>query len=364
MSGTSIDGIDAALVDFSNEQHRVIGFNYSPWPEQTAKQIKEISVPGQNEIDRLGVLDLELADLFAKSTLELLNKNSIDPAQIRAIGSHGQTIRHRPDLRRPFTLQIGDPNRIAEQTGICVVSDFRRRDMAAGGQGAPLVPAYHAARFAKPGEFRVILNIGGIANITLLPANPRAPILGFDTGPGNTLINTWIQDQMDRTFDQSGDWAAGGKLLPDLLGDLKSDPYFRNPVPKTTGPEYFSHAWLTAKLQGCSASPQDIQTTLTVFIAEIVADAIAEHAPDCERVIACGGGVHNKVMMGYLADILGDVPLETSQKHGIDPEQLESIAFAWLARRTLNSLTGNLPSVTGASHPVILGGIYPAGAIE
>jgi len=360
MSGTSLDGIDAVLVDFSDEKHRVIGFNYHPWPEEMAERIRGICVPGHNEIDRLGVLDSDVADAFAASTLALLEKYSIDPAHIKAIGSHGQTIRHRPGFNTPFTLQIGDPNRIAEQTGICVVADFRRRDMAAGGQGAPLVCAYHDAIFSKTGESRVILNIGGIANITLLPANPGVPILGFDTGPGNTLINTWIHENLNRRYDRSGEWAAAGRVLPDLLEDLKSDPYFTHPIPKTTGPEYFSRSWLAEHLKKQNASPQNIQTTLTALTAESIADAITQQVPDCSCVIVCGGGVHNKVMMEQLEQKLGSIPLGTSQAYGIDPEQVESVAFAWLARQTLNGDYGNLATVTGARHRVILGGIYPA----
>ncbi|MCB1751118.1 MAG: anhydro-N-acetylmuramic acid kinase [Gammaproteobacteria bacterium] len=361
MSGTSVDGIDAVLADFSEPKHRVIGFHSHPWPAAVAERIRAISVPGQNEIDRLGILDADVADAFAASALALLRGCSIDPDQIMAIGSHGQTIRHRPALSTPFTLQIGDPNRIAERTGICVVSDFRRRDMAAGGQGAPLAPAYHAALFSETGESRVILNIGGIANITLLPARPGAPILGFDTGPGNTLINTWIQDNLSRTYDRSGAWAAGGRVIPDLLADLKSDPYFTAPIPKTTGPEYFSRTWLEGHLRGRweSATPQDIQTTLTALTAESIADAIYGYAPDSSRVIVCGGGIHNNVMMRLLQDKLGSIPLESSQLYGINPEQVEAVAFAWLARQTINGQCGNLPSVTGARHPVILGGIYP-----
>ena len=359
MSGTSLDGIDAVLVDFTNEQHRIVGFSCRPWPTAMAERIRAISVPGQDEIDRLGILDSEVADAFATSTIKLLKKYTLAPAQIRAIGSHGQTVRHRPNFSSPFTLQIGDPNRIAEQTGICVVSDFRRRDMAAGGQGAPLVPAYHAAFFAKPGENRVILNIGGIANITLLPADPKSHILGFDTGPGNTLLNTWIHANLGKSYDQSGEWAAGGVVLPDLLEKFKSDPYFDAPIPKSTGAEYFSRAWLETRLPIQNASSQHIQATLTAFTAESIAEAIAKHAPECDRVIVCGGGVHNKTMMRHLKRKLGNIPLETSREYGIDPEQVESIAFAWLARQTLNGLSGNLPTVTGASHPVILGGIYP-----
>lgn len=358
MSGTSLDGIDAVLVDFSNKNHRVVGFHYCPWPEEIATRIRELNLPGQNEIDRLGELDLDVADAFAVSTTQLLEKVSIDPAQIRAIGSHGQTIRHRPNFSNPFTLQIGDPNRIAEKTGICVVSDFRRRDMAAGGQGAPLVPAYHAAVFSESGEPRVILNIGGIANITFLPADPEAQILGFDTGPGNTLINTWIYKNLGKRYDHNGEWAGGGESVPDLLEDLISDPYFTAPIPKTTGPEYFSQSWLEEHLQRHNASPRDIQTTLTALTAESITDAIFRHAPNCSRVIVCGGGVHNKVLMGYLEERLEAIPIESSQVYGIDPELVESITFAWLARQTLNGLCGNLPTVTGARHQVILGGIY------
>jgi anhydro-N-acetylmuramic acid kinase len=361
MSGTSMDGIDAVLVDFSGDKQDTIGHFNQPWSSATRQRLFALAHPGDNEIERLGLLDQELGAAFADAALRLLDQTAIRSSQVTAIGCHGQTIRHRPESPFPFTLQIGDPNQIAERTGITVVADFRRRDMAAGGQGAPLVPAYHAAVFGCRHEQRVILNIGGIANITLLPTDGLDAVSGFDTGPGNTLLDGWARRWLGKPFDASGDWAAGGSVRQDLLARMLADPYIQRPPPKSTGPEYFNLDWLANQLRGNSFDPEDVQATLAVFTAECIFRGIAEQAATCERVIACGGGVLNQYLMRQLEKRLSPTPLELSSLYGLDPQLVEASAFAWLARRTILRLSGNLPAATGASHPVILGGVYSAG---
>ena len=358
MSGTSMDGIDAALVDFEPSRPKLLGHCYQPWPQPIRERLKKLSQPGNNEIEQLGHADIAVANHFSEVVSELLRQTSTKPWQVRAIGSHGQTVRHRPDAEHPFTLQIGDPNQLAEKTGITVVADFRRRDMAAGGEGAPLAPAFHAAFLRSPVEYRVILNLGGIANITLLPADPKARIIGFDTGPANTLMDAWIHYSQQHRFDAQGAWAAQGQVIPELLDRLLDDNYFKRPPPKSTGPELFNLEWLNQHLMNQSKyRPEDIQASLCALSSHTIIQAINQYAPDCERVICCGGGTRNPTLMQQLQQGL-DATVETTAEQGIDPDQIEAMAFAWLARQTLQHLPGNLPDVTGAHHPVILGGIY------
>ncbi len=360
MSGTSIDGIDAALVQFTGTEHRVLDYQCSPWPPSLGTQLRAISTSEKTTLEDLGTLDTLVADAFAESVLHLLKQNSLPNHRIRAIGSHGQTIRHRPDQAHPFSLQIGDPNRIAEKTGISVVADFRRRDIAAGGQGAPLAPAFHVFAFSNPKEHRVVANIGGIANITVLPANSEAEFVGFDTGPGNTLMNAWAQDQLGEQYDDAGRWAAEGVVDNKLLNELFSDPYFCANIPKSTGPEYFNLAWLEGYLPKRKLLSEDIQATLTALTARSLSTDIRRYAPECATLIICGGGVHNLSLMRMLQEELPEVNVSSSTVFGVDPEEVEAIAFAWLAKRALDGLSGNIPSVTGADHPVVLGGIYQA----
>jgi anhydro-N-acetylmuramic acid kinase len=360
MSGTSMDGIDVSLVEFQQQGHTHIASHSHPWPAELQQQLRSIAKPGENEIERLGILDARVAEEIAQSVLDLLQQASMEPQQITAIGSHGQTIRHRPEANPPFTLQIGDPNRIAELTGITTVADFRRRDLAAGGQGAPLVCAFHEAIFRDKNENRAILNLGGIANITLLPSDPQKAVSGFDTGPGNTLLDTWIRIHLNSQYDDSGSWGASGNCYQPLLNEMLKDPYLKLAPPKSTGPEHFNLAWLDNILPRFpTLKPRDVQATLISFTATTIAQAIEGEATGCGRVIACGGGVHNQELVRQLQELLGEIPLDTSSAHGIDPDQVEAVAFAWLARQALLGLPGNIPEVTGASGPRILGGIFP-----
>jgi anhydro-N-acetylmuramic acid kinase len=303
---------------------------------------------------------MRLGQLFGDAARELLATSGKTPSQIRAIGSHGQTIRHRPSAHYPFTRQIGNPSAIAEFTGITTVADFRSRDLAAGGQGAPLVPAFHAAMFQKTGVSRAIVNIGGIANVTWLPDEVAAPVVGFDTGPGNTLLDQWIKRHRGELCDRDGKWAAGGVVQEDLLKRLSADAYFAASPPKSTGPEHFHLDWVSQALTG-QESPQDVQAALAELTARSISSALLKQLPSRPgEVYLCGGGTHNRDLVARLSRTLGDVPLATTATLGIDPDWVEATAFAWLAHRTLAGQPGNLPSVTGARHAAILGGIYLA----
>lgn len=357
MSGTSLDGIDAGLVDFSDGKITLLAFHYHPFAEALRRQIHNLSQPDRPiSLKDYGLMDTQLGILFADATLTLLEKAQIPASEIKAIGSHGQTVYHAPEPPYGFSLQIGDPNRIAEITGITTIADFRRRDIAVGGQGAPLVPAFHEAVFTDKQQTRSVLNIGGIANITVLDG---CQVIGFDTGPGNTLMDFWHQQHRSQPYDRNGDWAASGRVDTALLTALLDDDYFRLPPPKSTGKEYFSPAWLQQKLNRfANLKAEDIQATLCRFSADSITDAIHRYAPNTEQTLVCGGGTHNAQMMKLLQKSL-NMPVISTAELGIDPDHVEAIAFAWLARQTLNSLPGNLCSVTGAKAPVILGGIYP-----
>jgi len=357
MSGTSVDGIDAGLVDFSDDKINVIAFHYQPFTNDLRHRVHRISQPGQAVLlSDYGALDAELGDMFAESAQALLNKADIPNQKIKAIGSHGQTVYHAPNGQHGFSLQIGDPNRIAEKTGITTVGDFRRRDIAAGGQGAPLVPAFHQAAFSNQGHVTTVLNIGGIANITILD---KETVRGFDTGPGNTLMDHWCYRSLSKSYDANGEWARQGQVNTELLAHLLDDAYFRQAPPKSTGKEYFSPDWLERRITPFLASkPEDIQATLCQFSAETIADAIKDYAATSEQVLVCGGGVHNRQLLTLLRRLL-PMPVTSTAEFGIDPDHVEAIAFAWLAKQTLQRKPGNLTKVTGAKLPVILGGIYP-----
>ena len=357
MSGTSVDGIDAALVEFNGKQVQLLDFLYRPFNATLKQRILAVSRPDADvSLLDYGQLDAELGCVFAETALDLLDKTQLSASRIRAIGSHGQTVFHSPALPYNFSLQIGDPNRIAQMTGITTVADFRRRDMAAGGQGAPLAPAFHQAVFADPQQSRTVVNIGGIANISILDGQA---LRGFDTGPGNGLLDYWCQRHLQQAYDRDGAWAAEGQVDAELLATLLEDEYFQLPAPKSTGKEYFSGQWLETKLLKFSAMKAvDVQATLLELTVASIAAAIQRYAPTKQLTLVCGGGAYNSCLMQRLSQALtGQVA--TTDSMGVAADQVEAIAFAWLARQTLHNLAGNLCSVTGATEPVILGGIYP-----
>jgi anhydro-N-acetylmuramic acid kinase len=363
MSGTSLDGIDIAMVEFKTRSWHVIETAYQPFPAEMREKLLGLCNAPSLDVDLLGRTDGLLGQLYAEAVLEMLLKSKLPAKDIVAIGSHGQTIRHRPLLEPsnsripqplPYTLQIGDPNIIAERTGITTVADFRRRDLAAGGQGAPLVPAFHAYALHSAQERRGVLNIGGIANITRLSDE----ISGFDTGPGNTLIDAWTQLHFQKSCDQGGELAANGVLDRTLLAAMMADPYFQMPPPKSTGREYFNLQWLKKYLPASGISALDVLATLTHLTAHSIADAIRRFVPQIDRVLVCGGGTHNDYLMMLLAGLLAPRQVGSTQEAGLDPDFVEATAFAWLAKQTLEHKPGNLTSVTGARKAVILGGVY------
>lgn len=358
MSGTSADALDAALVDLQDERRPRLIATHSHPLAHLRDAIHDLAQPGYNEIQRLGRLSRQLAELSAAVVLELVANAALEPGHVAAIGSHGQTIRHEPPGQSPypFTLQIADPSTIAELTGITTVADFRCRDIAAGGQGAPLAPAFHHAVFAAS-EPRAVVNIGGMANITLLPDEEQ--VLGFDTGPGNCLMDGWTLRHLGTPFDRDGAWAASGQLQPALLERLLSDPYFSQPPPKSTGREHFHHAWLDAHLRALEPmAAADVQRTLLELTACTIIDSLQTSESSPTAMFVCGGGAHNPVLMERL-EALGGLPVVSTAELGVDPQWVEAMAFAWLASRTMRGLAGNEPQVTGARSARILGGIYP-----
>jgi anhydro-N-acetylmuramic acid kinase len=358
MSGTSLDGIDAALVDFSANQAQLVGFEYLPFPEDIQSAIQRLSKPDALiSLKEYGAMDARLGHLFADIVNTLLAKADMPASSVKAIGSHGLTVYHAPEIKFPFSLQIGDPNVIAELTGITTVADFRRRDIAAKGQGAPLVPAFHQAVFQHPNEHRCIVNIGGIANITVLPKHQSSAVIGFDTGPGNTLMDLWIKLHRNLPYDKNGAWAKTGNMDHNLVELLKQDAYFSSAPPKSTGKEYFSLPWIYQYFDAFSYKAEDIQASLCFLTAITICDAIKEHAPTTERILICGGGIHNEYLLELIQQNIG-CPVESTEQYGLHPDHVEAVAFAWLARQTLNNLPGNLKEVTGAIDSVILGGIY------
>jgi anhydro-N-acetylmuramic acid kinase len=356
ISGTSMDAIDAALVDFEVKPLRVAATSATPWePKLKARVAAAIDHADSVALDEVGELDVEIGRAFADAASRLLERERIGAAQVAAIGSHGQTLRHRPDLPAPFTWQIGDPNVLTEMTGISVVADFRRRDVAAGGQGAPLLPVFHDQVFRSADEDRVIANLGGIANITML--SREAPVTGFDTGPANRLLDAWIEAQQGCDFDAGGRWAATGTVDATLLADLLEEPYLRLAPPKSTGRELFNLSWLTRKLGGVARRPNDVQATLQEYTACTIADAVRRYAPSAALYV-CGGGAHNAGLLASLARLRAPHRVASTAELGLDPDFVEAIAFAWFAKRTLEGRTSSAGSVTGAKGARILGGIY------
>ncbi len=361
MSGTSLDGIDAALVKFDTDNIELVDFLYSPFSDTLKKEIQQLcQADSPIYLKQYGSIDAQLGKLFATSVKHLLKKTNTPHTAVTAIGSHGQTVYHAPSEPSAFSLQIGDPNIIAELTGISTVADFRRRDIAAKGQGAPLVPAFHQAVFSSIFDLSrqqiSIVNIGGIANISYLTKNQT---IGFDTGPGNTLMDFWTQKHHNKDYDECGRWAKAGTVDLKLLAHLKQDLYFKAKPPKSTGREYFSADWLNHKLADFSqCDAKDIQASLCQLTAETITDAIQKYAPLTDHTLICGGGVHNKTLLEIINKKLNHPVLSTTE-YGINPDHVEAMAFAWLARQTINNLPGNLSQVTGAKKAVILGGVYP-----
>ncbi len=364
MSGTSIDAIDSAIVRCEGGDISVLACREHPIPAATRNRIATLSHCGPNEIEQLGTLDRELGILFAQAVVALLDEAGIPAQDIAAIGSHGQTLRHRPRSGghlpdQSFTLQIGDPNTIAEITGITTVADFRRRDIAAGGEGAPLAPGFHAAAFAREGSNRAIVNIGGIANASILAGTTL--VAGFDTGPGNTLLDNWVNQHRGERYDRAGAWAAEGKVNPALLSRLMAHPFLEKSGPRSTGKEAFNLKWLTSCHPAVdSMDAQSVQATLCQFTAAAIVQGLNRCELDISEVYICGGGVHNEDLMRRLHLALTPIKLDTTAALGLDPDWVEAAAFAWLARQTLAGQAGNAAVVTGARGPRVLGGIFPA----
>ena len=359
ISGTSADGIDAALVSFEQGTPQLRGALTHPWPAPLRDRVLAVAQDLQAfDLDAFGRLDVAIGRHFAEAAQQLLATSGTPAAAVRAIGSHGQTVRHRPGGEAPFTLQLGDATVIAERCGIDVVADFRRADVAAGGQGAPLLPALHAMLLGRPGHARVVLNLGGIANITVLGADGK--VLGFDTGPANGLLDAWCLQHVGEPFDRDGAFAARGQVNPALLEALLGDTYFALAPPKSTGREHFHLAWLARQPGVQALAPADVQATLLELTVRSVTAAIEAHAPGAEDVLVCGGGVHNPLLMQRLTDSLAPRQVGSTAAHGIDPDYLEATAFAWLARQRVLGLPGNLPAVTGARGRRVLGALYLA----
>lgn len=353
-----MDGIDAVLVELSANAAAVISQYSHTYPSAVSEALRAAAAaPNKIGLDRFGQLDRSVGAAFGDAACALMNSAGVTARQVVAIGSHGQTVRHKPDVKPAFTLQIGDPATIAAMSGVTVVADFRRADVARGGQGAPLAPAFHHWLFAH--EADAVLNLGGIANVTLLATDP-SEVLGFDTGPANTLLDAWCQRHLGRSFDRDGGWAASGQVDGTLLSKLLEDRYFALAGPKSTGFEYFNLDWLDANLAELDTAPVDVQATLVALSARSIALGLRQAGRPVARLLACGGGVHNSTLMTALGEALEPTQVSTTASQGLDPDWVEAVAFAWLARQTLNGLSGNLPSVTGASDRAVLGSIHPA----
>jgi anhydro-N-acetylmuramic acid kinase len=356
MSGTSMDAIDAALVDFDATPLSVVATSATAFAPALKSRIASIMDSADRvSLDEIGQIDVAVAQAFAQAAIRLMRDSGVGAGSVAAIGSHGQTLRHRPDLSTPFTWQIGDPNTLAEMTGITVVGDFRRRDVAAGGQGAPLLPVFHDQVFRSAGQDRVIVNVGGMANVTILCRD--APVFGFDTGPGNRLLDAWISHHRGVNFDAGGTWAGTGRSDPDLLRQLMNEPYLALSPPKSTGRELFNMKWLQNELGPHARRPEDVQATLLEYTAATIAAAVRRYAPG-SALYVCGGGAHNATFLAALARLAAPNRVVTTAALGLDPDYVEAVAFAWFARRTLAGLPSSAGSVTGAEGARILGGVY------
>ncbi|SMF99193.1 Anhydro-N-acetylmuramic acid kinase [Burkholderia singularis] len=365
MSGTSMDGVDGVAVRFdAGKPPAVLAQAFADFDGALRDALFALQQPGGGEIEREALAANALAARYAACCRALLHSAELAPGDVRAVGVHGQTVRHRPE--RGYTRQINNPALLAELTGIDIIADFRSRDVAAGGQGAPLVPAFHATMFGSPGTTRVVCNLGGISNITILPAAAAhgGTVRGFDCGPANALLDAWAARHLSQPYDDGGRFAARGTPDAALLAVLLDEPYFRAPPPKSTGRDLFNPDWLDAKLRGFAALPaENVQATLVALTAESIADEIARHARDCEAIYVCGGGARNPVLLDALSAAVAarglDAAVDTTAALGVPPQQVEALAFAWLARRFAAREPGNLPAVTGAAGERVLGALYP-----
>lgn len=356
MSGTSLDGLDIALIEQS-PAIRLIATHYIAMPETLRAELLSLCASGPDEIARSAMAQQHWVKLAAQGIHSLLQQQQLQAQDIRAIGSHGQTVRHEPS--RGFTVQIGNPALLTELTGITVISDFRSRDVAAGGQGAPLVPAFHEALFEQRSGKRAVLNVGGFSNLSLIET--AKPVAGFDCGPGNVLLDAWIQTQRAETFDRNGQWAASGQLDQALLKTLLSDPFFATQGPKSTGREVFNLQWLNQHLAQHPAIPaENVQATLLELTALTIVDSLQAAQVDTQELLVCGGGAHNGTLMRRLSALLPGTQVNSTAVYGVDPDWVEAMAFAWLAHCCLEGIAANRPSVTGARGPRVLGAIYPA----
>ena len=363
MSGTSADAIDIVLAQVNDRELSIIDSASTALSETIRHNIKTLCSQSDNEIEKSVSLGVTLSLITGDLINQLLEKNNLSPSLISAIGYHGQTIRHQPNAHQPFSVQIGCPSTLAFKTKITTITDFRMADIAAGGQGAPLVPAFHRYAFQTKTENRFIVNIGGIANLTLLPSNEQTPIIGFDTGPGNTLLDEWINLHKGMSFDHNGEWANSGTIISELLTSMMQDSYIYQPLPKSTGKEHFNLDWLRQYTDDFQTSkPEDIQRTLIEFTALSIASGITQvlqtHKISQAHIYLCGGGINNTTLANALQNHLHKTCISSTQALGIHPQLVECAAFAWLARQTLERKPGNLPSVTGATQERILGGIY------
>ena len=360
-----MDGIDAALIEITPTEIRLIEYQETAYSADL-RQLLESIVVGKRTLSPcdFGGLNVRIGLEFSDAACNLISSCRFLESQISAIGSHGQTISHAPNGQIPYTLQLGDANTITTRTGITTVADFRSKDVALGGQGAPLVPRFHQALFEELGCPQAIVNIGGIANVTLLPGVPDSSVIAFDSGPGNTLMDQWVRRQRDEPFDRDGAWASTGNLDQKLLDFLLHDPYFSRSPPKSTGREDFNLSWLDLALNQSerrTSRGEDIQRTLLELTSTSIVSQIALHLPECNRIILCGGGAKNLHLVDRIKTLAGEIVIETSENHGAPISAVEAMAFAWLAHRRLHDLPGNLPSVTGASRSAVLGAIYSAG---
>jgi len=357
MSGTSMDGIDAVAVSFGDSSVEILGTYTEQYPDKLRDQlIAAVREPLDVELDTNGDLDRQVGECFGRAANAVIGQSGIRRKDIAAIGSHGQTLRHQPNAARPFSLQLGDPDIIAADTGCTTIADFRTADIEAGGQGAPLAPPFHQWLFSRPGQSRVVVNIGGIANVTVLPGDGTA-VVGFDTGPGNGLMDRWVQKHKDQPYDDHGRWASGGMIIEKLLEGLLGDPYFAAPAPKSTGFEYFNLNWLDAH-DTAQYDARNVQATLCELTAISIANAIRALAANRAETYICGGGVHNVLLLERLRANLSGARVTSTADVGLDPDWVEAVAFAWLAKRHLAGEPGNLPSVTGATHKVVLGKLH------